>query len=197
VAVDPTTHLVYVVSGPGGQGFISVFSGASNLPRVFGPSLIDPTAITVNPTTGDVYIADSFPAINSTVWVVNAATNLVSPVNVNTAEPVGVAVDPVTDNMYVPDRLFNMEEAWHLSPLDFVIGIELGATPSGVAVNPAKGLVYTAYTNDQISVISEATNTVTRTIPVGSGPAAIAVDTTTGKVLVANAGAGTVSVLNG
>jgi DNA-binding beta-propeller fold protein YncE len=55
VAVDPTTHLVYVVSGPGGQGFISVFSGASNLPRVFGPSLIDPTAITVNPATGDVY----------------------------------------------------------------------------------------------------------------------------------------------
>ena len=47
-----------------------------------------------------------------------------------------------------------------------------------------------------MSVIDAATNTVTATIPVGSGPGGVAVDPAAGTVYVTNADAGTVSVID-
>src|ERR1700726_663108 len=46
--------------------------------------------------------------------------------------------------------------------------IEVGTTPGGVAVDPATHTVYVTNINDDtVSVIDEATNTVTATIAVG------------------------------
>ena len=67
-----------------------------------------------------------------------------------------------------------------------------------MAVDPAAGTVYVTNAADDgtVSVIDAATNTVTATIPVGSGPYAVAVDPAAGTVYVTNGGDGTVSVID-
>jgi YVTN family beta-propeller protein len=64
-----------------------------------------------------------------------------------------------------------------------------------VAVDTATGTVYVANAAGTVSVIDEATNTVTATITVGKEPAGVAVDPA-GTVYVANESAGTVSVID-
>ena len=76
--------------------------------------------------------------------------------------------------------------------------IPVGGTPSGVAADSAAHTVYvTNYSSGTVSVIDEATNTVTHTIPVGGGfPYGVAVDPGTHTVYVTNNSAGTVSVID-
>jgi YVTN family beta-propeller protein len=76
--------------------------------------------------------------------------------------------------------------------------IPIGGGPAvfGVAVAPDGSKVYVA--NDDantVSVIATATNTVSATIPVGSGPDGVAVTPDGSKVYVANANSNNVSVI--
>ena len=74
--------------------------------------------------------------------------------------------------------------------------ISAGAEPFGVAADPAVRTVYvTNYGSGSVSVIDEATNTVTATVPVGSGTSGVAVDSAARTAYVANSGSGTVSVI--
>ncbi len=72
-----------------------------------------------------------------------------------------------------------------------------------MAVDPATDIVYVAnFKDNTVSVINGATNTVTRTITVGAGPRAVAVDQTRDRIYVVNNGCGpcfrgTVSVIDG
>jgi YVTN family beta-propeller protein len=69
--------------------------------------------------------------------------------------------------------------------------------PVGVAVDAAAHTVYVTNLGDNtVSVINEATNTVTGTIPVGSGPYGVAVDPAARTVYVTNNSDNTVSVIN-
>jgi len=64
-------------------------------------------------------------------------------------------------------------------------------------VDPGTRTAYVANAGDgTVSVIDEATRTVTATIPVGHRPVAVAVDPATRTAYVANAGDGTVSVID-
>ena len=87
--------------------------------------------------------------------------------------------------------------------------VTVGASPAGVAADPAAGTVYVANQGEvagdgTVSVIDEATNKVTHTIPVGfsySNPEGVAADPAAGTVYVTNADSriyfpGTVSVIN-
>ena len=83
-------------------------------------------------------------------------------------------------------------------PIIATIGV--GDGPVGAAVDPLSHTAYTANNFDHtVSVIDEATNTVTATIGVGTSPDAVAVDPVRHTVYVTNAGdgssAGTVSVI--
>ncbi len=76
-----------------------------------------------------------------------------------------------------------------------------GNGPTGVAVDPVRGIVYVCNTNytkglGTISVIDEATNTVTATITVGHYPYAIAVDPIHWTVWVTNYLDATVSAID-
>ncbi len=65
-------------------------------------------------------------------------------------------------------------------------------------MDPATDTVYvTDYYDGTVSVIDGATNTVTATIPVGSGPDGVGVDPATDTVYVTNFNDGTVSVIDG
>ena len=69
--------------------------------------------------------------------------------------------------------------------------------PWAVGVDPTTGTAYVANINGgTVSVIDEATRTVTATIADDADPEAVAVDPTTHTVYVANAAAATVSVIS-
>ena len=74
--------------------------------------------------------------------------------------------------------------------------ISVGGGAYGVGVDPTTGTVYVTGGDGTVSVIDEATETVTATIPVGNDPIGVGVDPTTGEVYVANSDSNTVSVID-
>ena len=73
---------------------------------------------------------------------------------------------------------------------------DAGSYPYGVAADPAAHIVYVTNSGSgSVSVIDEATDTVTATIHVGSRPYGMALDPAARTAYVANSGSGTVSVI--
>jgi YVTN family beta-propeller protein len=75
--------------------------------------------------------------------------------------------------------------------------LQVGANPTGLAVNPRRNEVYAVNTGSgTISVIDANRNAVAATIGVHSKPYAISVDASGRRAYVANAGSNTVSVID-
>jgi len=112
---------------------------------------------------------------------------------------VSVAVDPTTNTIFAVDRDYPQDGTLSLvnGATNAVTKVTVGHNPWDVAVDPTTGTAYVAdaYDND-VSVVSEASGTVTGTIGVGSGPFGVAVDPDTGTLYVANASDNTVSVVD-
>ena len=71
------------------------------------------------------------------------------------------------------------------------------ASPYTIGYDPALGELFVTDTgSDNVSVISDATNTVVATVPVGAEPRGVAYDSALGEVFVANWNAATVSVIS-
>jgi YVTN family beta-propeller protein len=76
--------------------------------------------------------------------------------------------------------------------------ISVGNSPSAAAVNQVTGQVYIGnYSDNTVSVIDGASNTVAATISVGQTPFGMAVNPATGHVYVANENSNNVSVIDG
>lgn len=79
-----------------------------------------------------------------------------------------------------------------------VRSVEVGGTPSGLAVNPVTGLAYVSDPDSgTVSVVDPRTAAVGAVVHVGGEPGDIAVDPKAGRIYVANPPAGTVVVLDG
>ena len=139
---------------------------------------INPDAVAVDSSTGTVYVANAGNSSVSVIANINGTPTTVSKnIPVTGANPDAVAVDPATHTVYVAN------------------GTSAGCGPLN---NPesAPGC------EDSVSVIDMSglepnTGTVIATITnVGTNPDAVAVDPATRTVYVANAGDGTVSVID-
>ena len=72
------------------------------------------------------------------------------------------------------------------------------AIADAVAYDPSNGYVYvTNQGSNSVSVINGTTNSVIKTVSVGSGPQGVAYDPSNGYVYVTNLGSNSVSVING
>ena len=81
--------------------------------------------------------------------------------------------------------------------LTFRATVAVGHAPIGVAVDPARGLVYVANSADgTVSVLNESPVSVAGTITVGNEPRSVAVDPELGLVFVANWGDHTISAID-
>lgn len=211
VALNPANHTLYVITeaywngvAKGGEcerlddsilGFDTTSlqgTGALSLGGVAG--------IDVNPTTGTIYVTR-----NGAVDVWDSNWNLVATIPVGSA-PVGVAVNATSNKIYVANSGSN-----DVSVIDGASNSVVATSadpnavsPVAVAVNPTTNTIYVANCqSNNLSVIDGATNTVTATIPVGTCPSGVAVDSQTDFVYVANAGdsqngtPGNVTVING
>ena len=122
-------------------------------------------------------------------------------------DPTGLAFDPATSKLWVANQgsgtlseiAFNgsigqVVATYNAGSNNFAIA----ADPSpAITLDPLKGNIYVADTSgDTLSVISEATGQVLRTITVGSGPDAIAVVPFPESIWVANKNDGTVTVIS-
>ncbi len=76
--------------------------------------------------------------------------------------------------------------------------IPVGSAPFGVAFDSGRGDIFVANTvSSNVSVISDATQTVVANIAVGVGPLGVAYDWVTDEIYVANNGTANVSVISG
>ncbi len=83
------------------------------------------------------------------------------------------------------------------SALSVVATISVGSQPRGTAYDSAKGEMFVANgVTNNVSVISDTSNTVIATIPVGATPIAVAYDSAKGEIFVTNHNSNTVSVIS-
>jgi YVTN family beta-propeller protein len=196
-------------------GTSSAQSGGTPIPIGFVPGY--PQAVAVDSATGTVFAADYN---TSTVQVVSEASqSAVIPGGLSVgSNPASLAVDPESGTVYVgelPSQVQVITENPSDAAADTVTATVSVAGqnegfdgPEGIGIlpgaTPDTGTVYVAnQAGNTVSVVSEATNSVTSTIQIpqedgqAADPTGVAVDTTTGDVFVADEGDGYVSVISG
>jgi DNA-binding beta-propeller fold protein YncE len=181
VAVNEVTNTIYIANegcagpfGCGNPGSITVLDGATNSTmRIDDPNANGPISVAVNSVTNKIYVANFWTA---NVTEIDGATNSITTItdpNARGLTSYAVAVNPVTNKIYVLNNNFE--------------GLDGGSNASG-----------------NITVIDGATN-VTTTIadPNAVLPVAMAINTVTDKIYVANEGAypaanhGSITIIDG
>ena len=196
IKVDPSGNLT-LVAGAGTPGF----SGDG------GPSasakLNNPQGLAVNPSNGDLYIAD---AGNNRIRKVSGGiiTTLLGGGAISLANPHGVAVDNA-GNIYIADTGNNVVRKWSNGAVTTVAGTGAGgfnnysgsatATdlfgPRSVAVDAFGNLYIADFNNDLIRKVTAGALTSVLDV---LGPMAVAVDAT-GNVFVASSGSDVIGEL--
>jgi YVTN family beta-propeller protein len=185
-----------------------------------------PQAITLDPTTGTLYVANF---VDNTVSVIDAASCDASnqsgcrdeaPVATVGGFPTAVAVDVANSTVYVAnqdDSSVSVIDAATCNVTQLTgcarpaATVYVGSAPTGVAVDTATNTVYVANSGDgSVSVIDAVTCNAKQTsgcantpptVEVGTSPRGIDVDQATDTIYVTNLGVnetgGTVSVIDG
>jgi Lactonase, 7-bladed beta-propeller len=182
VALNPRTHSAYVANF--NDGTVSVVSTAACNATVRSGCHQTPPTVAVGPAPADLVIDQA----SNTVFVQTGPTTgasltvvaMINRADCNAADPGGCSQTPRTT--------------------------PAGSGPQRIAENPATRTVYVSNEEDSsLSVINAATcngthpagcNQTPPAILVGNGPYPIAVDQRTNTVYVANAGDGTLSMIN-
>jgi YVTN family beta-propeller protein len=206
MAVNPTTHRVYIPSfDPGGQ--VVVIDGSSN-------TLLPPISVAANPVSAAydsghdrIYVGHGAFFGRSELTMIDAATHAVSngPTVGLAQSDLGVNAD--THTLYVHKGDPSRGSAYEVVVVDTTTNTVTTTIPGGassyggVGVDPATDRIYVAdSTLDAVWIIDGATgsptqNTVIATVAIGDQPRGLAVNAALGRVYVANAGANSVSVL--
>ena len=225
VAVDPSTHTVFVANS--GDGTVSVIDAATRTVIASIPVGEKPSAVAVDPGTHTVFVQHSgvrhsedgqVSVIDGSVSVIDSLTRTVIatvPVGKGFAPRGGLAVDPATHTVYVANanhHTFVADDT--LSVIDgqtyaVIDTVPVGAELTGVAVDPGISSVYVITEKGGtggnvrpvgehlVRVIDGLSRVVIATIPAGVGPRAVAVDPSTHDVYVANFWARDITVIDG
>lgn len=213
VAVNSANHAVYAVID---KYFLNLgncaFSNAG-LVSVNGPSTsADFCAvcrfggITINEQTNTIYLGNYYynfidQLLNSYVSVFNSTSTWNTQVDVSLMPFVSgpMAANSATNKVYVAAGGLSVIDGVTNSLTPFVGNVGVAA----IDVNPNTNELYVADGSSKVTVIDGATGSITATIEVGTSPVAVAVDSQTNFIYVANAGnsqsgdLGNVTVING
>src|SRR5437867_4995034 len=201
LAVDSVSGRIYVYvtkdQSNSGGGSLAVVDGQTNaLITTVAPTdkeRFGTGAIGVNEVTSRVYVGD----FNSMVTVVDSATNkILGSVDVG-GQPIAMAIDVARNRVFVATAgLINGVAVIDGTTNTLIKRFEGGDTPRTIAVNPATERLYLATGMETLTVLGEADGRVLKTLTVMNRPERIALDPRANRIYVANAGAGTLSVIN-
>lgn len=202
VAVDQAGDRIFTeAEGSGGGVDVSVVDGVSG--NVVHNILIQnaglseyPNGLAYDPNSGMLFAVSGDPGelsvVDTNTWQVVA--------NLTETDPWGVAVNPNTDTVYV----VHGGESGSLSVIDgsslnLIATVPIAGTNDGasVAVNTVTDRIYVTGVAAGVTVISGANNAVLATIAVESEPTAVAVNSQTNTIYVADGASNSVSVING
>jgi len=204
IAISPDGKKVYVACDEGSNnGYIYVIDTSTNTVTAAVPVGDTHLGVAVTPNGTKVYVTNYF---SDNISIIDTATNnVIGTVNIGDF-PVAVAVNPDGKNVYVANTNYPLEGGGRFTGTVSVIDtttnnvtavVEVGASPSGIAVNPTGTKVYVAnYVSNNISVINTATNNVTASVNLGIRPYGVAVSPDGSKVYVTNQGSNNVSVID-
>lgn len=185
VAVNPVTHMVYVLEQRtyAAGGVLSVVNGLSDeIVATIGVGH-GTFGVDVNTVTNTIYVANSG---ENTVSVIDGSSNrVVSNISGVGGGPNGVAVDPHTNMIYVTGLYSRSLTAINGSTGSVVDSLSLGDNPLGVAVNPNTSTIYVPLVTASVLKISEVNNSISGRILFNESLAGgIAVDSKTNRVYV-------------
>ncbi|HEY4739152.1 MAG TPA: YncE family protein, partial [Candidatus Acidoferrales bacterium] len=187
LAVNPVTNTIYVANS--GTNNVTVINAANSnhVSVIYDPSALGPAAVAVNPATGQVYVANSG---SDTVSVFDGVTgSFVASIAVG-AYPQAIAVNPATNTVYVANADSSSVTVINGATNLVTTNVTVSNSPVAVAVNPITNLIYVAGAGNatgSVTVINGATNATTTTTAASLlSPNAIAVNSTTNKIYVAN-----------
>ncbi len=188
IAVNTVTNKIYVTSYID-KGQVTVIDGATNATTAI-PVGSFPSGIDVNMVTNKVYVANG--ASNS-VTVIDGATNATTtiPVGIN---PTAVAVNPVTNTIFVVNNNLDGTISVINGASNAVTGnIFAGFNPKAVAVDTAKNFIFAiAGSNNTFTTVDPNVYLIdiaTGNMVIAEGgtkPVALAVNTTSDQLYVAN-----------
>ena len=217
LAADSANHTVYTIVQVNTAGFktpcdssfkpnyLAVVSGTTFTLAGFPVGLGGLGGIAVDALTDEIYVGYARPNTGTpsgeNAAVINGSSNTVASWLTLGGEPAALAVDPASNKIYVALA----------SEIDVIDGTTHSVTKvadvsaagrNSVAVNPSTNTIYVANSqSNNLTVLDGATRSVTATIPVGTAPTGVDVDSKTNFIYVANAGnsgdPGSVTVING
>ncbi|MFE3798654.1 protein kinase domain-containing protein [Nocardia tengchongensis] len=199
VAVDATTHNVYVANTTGGT--VSILDGTTLAVTATIGNIPSAQGVAVDPQTRTVYVTDYADA--GKVFVIDANTNTVTATIAVGANPDEIAVDPHTHLVYVTNVTLDplaegqtgprvASKPGSVSVIDpraraVTATVGVGIRPIEVVFDADRSRLYVGMDGDNsVSVIDVSTNTVAATVAVGQGPLGLALDHRSGTLYVAN-----------
>ena len=205
VVYDATNHHLYVATlqcslspfsgfpcNAAIYGRISVFDGwTGQLIDVF-PTGALPTDIAVNPSNGDLYVANE---MSNSLEVING-TNDATMASIPIPNPCAVAVDASNDSLFVSEC--GGSSVGIVSPsLDTIVGsVPVGLNPLGITFDSTQGKVYVGDSgSSNVTVINGSTNRPVGSIQVGAGPTALTSDSQTDVLYVTSSGPDTATAI--
>jgi len=188
IGVNPQSNLIYVscYNPPD----INVINGYTNS-VIRSYEIGDfPSAIAVNPQTNHIYVA-SFDNKGKVSIIDEKMNSVVAKVWVG-SYLVGIAVNPETNRIYVTGG----SAVYVIDGETERVIKTINVKGSGIAVNPETNRIYVANSSDNIlSVINGANNSLIDSIVVGKRPTAVAINPQTNKIYVTCASDNSVWVL--
>ena len=192
LAVNSATNFVYTANQTSND-FTAINVGAASVSTQTA-GCTSPSAIAVSPATNQIYIACSG---NSSVAVISGATNtgVAHAVQSGGGSGAAIAVDSATNIAYAQIGAGAVTAI--NGTTQFVTNISTGAgEDSDIAVNPASHKVYASISGG-LAVVDGA-NFATNRVPTSESQAvAVAVNSATNKIYVANSGSNNVTVIDG
>jgi len=175
------------------SGNVSVIDAATNTVianPTTGLPTSEPVALTLDTADDLVAVVNS---LTSNITVIDGSTNVVSAsifLGAN-AIPTSASFDPSADTFLVANGGATVHNVTTITEPGSTPGgsIEIGSGAQGAAYDVHSGDLYVAnYESNNVSVVGLPAGVITETVPTANFPEALAVDTSTGSVFVANEG---------